>query len=197
MPKFCLLDLCLVLQCLPFSIVTERSARGGARMTPSTDGSLLWSARLLTVLPAADSCFRDGNGIPLPPRCQRSRWLLIPDTTRSLLGLVQRLPSALSACWPRPVLHAGHCCPLTTFRSHPKAHLCLPLWMLFTLFARGHPRFPDLSLSPPERKWSSSFRALSPQLASSSVCSLYSRLSSFVCRLAVECEIWESRALAG
>lgn len=127
MPQFCLLDLCLVLQCLPFSIVTERSARGRARMTPSTDGSLLWSARLLTVLPAADSCFRDENGIPLPPRCQRSRWLLIPDTTRSLLGLVQHLPSALSACWPRPVLHAGHCCPLTTYRSHPKAHLCLPL----------------------------------------------------------------------
>lgn len=111
MPDFCLLDLCLVLQCLPFSIVTERSARGGARMAPSTDGSLLWSARLLTVLPAADSCFRDGNGIPLPPRCQRSRWLLIPDTTRSLLGLMQCLPSELSACWPRPVLHAGHCYP--------------------------------------------------------------------------------------
>lgn len=103
MPKFCLLDLCLVLQCRPFSIVTERSARGGARMAPSTDGSLLWSARLLIVLPAADSCFRDGNGIPLPPRCQRSHWLLIPDTTRSLLGLVQCLPSELSACWPRPV----------------------------------------------------------------------------------------------
>lgn len=100
MPKFCLLDLRLVLQCLPFSIVTERSARGGARMAPSTDGSLLWSARLLTVLPAADSCFGDGNGIPLPPRCQRSRWLLIPDTTRSSLGLMQRLPSELSACGP-------------------------------------------------------------------------------------------------
>lgn len=200
-------SLSLCIQSCPCSVcptsrvcLSPSSLRGwhvaGARRAPSTDSSLLWSACFLTAHPAADSCFRDVNGIPFPPRCQRFRGLLTPNTTRSSLGLMQRLPSELSLCCPQPVLHAGHCCPLTTHHSHPKAHGCLPLWMLFILFARGHP----VSQTSACHLLNGSGPRVSGRCHHSLLQVLCAAFipgwALFFCWLAVECELWERRALA-